>query len=237
MNTPDSWLHSSIHKPHKGSPKILCIHGFIGSPFDFKPLVDKIEDHFDIFIPKLDVPIESGENTYLQAMEHFMQYKPDIVIGFSMGGAIAMQLPSCIKVIIAPFQGLPYGNKTLSILASSFSFLNPTIPKLQSGRIKSKEGKRKYKPGQWSFSTASFLALQELVSKPRYTKILAPLLWIHSPKDPVACYKKARERWGEDSKHLCIEDAEHVLLYEEQIDVISQEIQLFLFKHVKKSHT
>ena len=169
-------------------------------------------------------------------MEHFERYQPDVVIGFSMGGAIAMQLPSCIKVLIAPFQGLPIGNQFLSTVASSISLLNPTIPKLQSGRIKSKEGRKKYKPGQWYFSTSSFLALQRLVSKPRYTRIADPLLWIHSPNDPVACYLKARHRWGEYSQHVRIENAEHVLLYEDTFDQIHKEISVFL-SQVTESHS
>ena len=235
MSTNEKWIRESIHISKMGKPKILCVHGFIGSPFDFKPLIDLLEDRFDIFIPKLELPRGDGKNTYLQVENHFQKYQPEVVIGFSMGGAITMQLPSCPKVIIAPYQGLPYGNKLLSNIASSLGFLNPKIPKLQSGRIKSKSGRKKYKPGKWSFSTSSFIALQNLVNRSHYTEISHPLLWIHSPKDPVACYKKAQKRWEEKSQHLIVENAEHVLLYEEEIGLISREITRFLIKSIGSS--
>ena len=226
------WIDQSIRLPREGSPKILCLHGFVGSPFDLKPLVDTLTEQYDVFIPKLEIPTGDGENTYAQAKECYKEYAPDAIIGFSMGGAITMQLPSCTKVIIAPYQGLPYGNRLITKAATSLSFLNVTIPKFQSGRIKSQEGKKKYKPGQWSFTTESFLALQRLISKPRYPEIRDSLFWIHSPQDPVACYKKAHTKWSTVAKHLCVDNAEHVLLYEDDAQNIVHEICAYVHGHL-----
>lgn len=227
MYTKTDWIHSTIHLQKANVPKILCLHGFVGSAFDLKPLADSLAEEYDILIPKIPLPIKDGNNTLEAVQNLFYEYQPSIIVGFSMGGALTMLLPSCPKIIIAPYRGLPLCNELATKAASLMSPFILKIPKYQSGRIRSKEGRNRYTPGQWSFPTPSFLALQKLVDLSCTPDDSHPLLWIHSPSDPVASYKKAKKQWGKYAKHLCIEDAEHVLLYEDAYEFIINECQTF----------
>ena len=215
MFAKEDWLRSTISFPCKSVPKILLLHGFVGSPFDLYPLIEKLKSAYDIFAPKLPLPEHNGNNTVQFTKEIFHSYQPDIVVGFSMGGALTMLLPSCPKIIIAPYRGLPSLNQLITNIARILTPIPLNIPKIQSGRIRSKKGRKIYEPGQWKFPATSFLALQELVKQSRTPTSNTPLLWIHSPSDPVACYEKAQKQWGAHAQHLCIKNAEHVLLFEE----------------------
>lgn len=230
----EHWLNHDIRCPKEGAKRILLLHGFVGSPFDLKPLIDILKIDYDITAPLLPIPLDKGKNTLKIARDFWNQTQPDVVIGFSMGGALTMLLPDCPKILLAPYRGLPWFNQTASLFARTMHNILPKIPKLQSGRIRYPQGRKIYKPRQMFIPTESFLALQHLAETSYTPSKNQPLLWIHSPADPVACYSKAKAQWGIHSEHMCVENAEHVLLYEQEAPEIIRTISRFIIESINK---
>lgn len=231
----EHWLHHDIRFPKERAKRILLLHGFVGSPFDLKPLIDVLQKDYDLTAPLLPTPVQKGENTLKVVREHWIQTQPDAIIGFSMGGALTMLLPDCPKVILAPFRGLPWFNKTASFLADSLGNIISKVPKVQSGRIRYSKGRDTYKPRHMFIPTDGFLGLQNLVEASTKPTPNHPLLWIHSPTDPVACYRKAQKQWGEHAQHMRVENVDHVLLYEQEAPEIINRISDFLMENVNES--
>jgi len=90
---------------------VLCIHGFTGGPFEVQPFADYIKEHTDWIVEVPTLP-GHGEKLNLKKMtaEHWMmeaelamrklKKRVDrvIVVGFSMGGLIAMYLSLRYKI-------------------------------------------------------------------------------------------------------------------------------------------
>ena len=227
----NGWLKEQQILNSEQEETIVMFHGFIGSPFDFKPLVDVLEkQNYRLVLPFLPAPMGNGENTLNAARAVIDRYKPSILIGFSMGGALSILLSDTVSkvILLAPYLGLPTGNQIATKGASLVHKMIPRIPKLSSGRIASKEGRVRYEPRGYSFETHSFIALQKLAGQAQLKVLEVPCLWAHAPKDPVASYKKAQKKLMSHSEHLLLPDAHHVLLYDNGHVELIERIQSFL---------
>ena len=155
----NGWLKEQQILNSEQEETIVMFHGFIGSPFDFKPLVDVLEkQNYRLVLPFLPAPMGNGENTLNAARAVIDRYKPSILIGFSMGGALSILLSDTVSkvILLAPYLGLPTGNQIATKGASLVHKMIPRIPKLSSGRIASKEGRVRYEPRGYSFETHSY---------------------------------------------------------------------------------
>lgn len=106
---------------------VLCIHGFSGGPYEVEPFTDYLKEHTDWLI---EIPTLSGHGEELQMhgytakhwlMDAELAYralakKVDemIVVGFSMGGIIALYLAKRYKV------------KKLVLLSAAAKYVSPT---------------------------------------------------------------------------------------------------------------
>ena len=80
--------------------KIVFLHGLKSSPNSFKRRL--LEEHgYMVYAPAL--PADDWELSVLRAQEIIETVKPDVVIGSSRGGAVAIaSRPSCDLILIAP---------------------------------------------------------------------------------------------------------------------------------------
>jgi len=213
----NEWLkETQILNPDK-EKTLVMLHGFIGSPYDLKPLAEVLKaKDYRIVLPFLPVPKGEGENTLDAAKQVVEEYSPSALVGFSMGGALSILLSKYVSrvVLLAPYLGLPMGDQAATKGAYLLRKVIANIPKFSSGRIACKKGLERYEPRAYSFETASFLALQEIALRARGCSVEVPCLWAHAPKDPVASYKRAEKKLAAHSEHLLLPDAHHVLLYD-----------------------
>ena len=83
MNSPNDWQKKSITCRNKNAKKILLLHGFVGSPFDVKPLGDALKEDYTVHIPLLPMPKNGGENIWKEVLEIWSRFQPDLVPGSS----------------------------------------------------------------------------------------------------------------------------------------------------------
>lgn len=90
---------------------VLLIHGFTGGPFEVQPFADYIEEKTEwiVKIPKLpghgevlDLKNKSAESWMMEAEQALKELKKHVdqvvIVGFSMGGLIAMYLAMRYKI-------------------------------------------------------------------------------------------------------------------------------------------
>ncbi len=86
-------------------PALIFLHGFLGSKEDWDPIIEQLKDRF--FCVALEL---SGHPHLINAVETTLQgmtLNSPTLIGYSMGGRIAMQLPLDLpKVILSSHLGL-----------------------------------------------------------------------------------------------------------------------------------
>jgi carboxylesterase len=130
------WFEGAEHRPFvlngtRGSA--LLIHGFMGTPAEMRPLADELNNAgFTVYVPLLpgfggDIANlgEVGRHDWLKAAgqiweDLYQRGSADILLGFSMGGAVAMHLArdhSPVRLIlIAPLWKLLGGDPKLNAL-------------------------------------------------------------------------------------------------------------------------
>lgn len=123
------WYRESIHQPFSligdepAETGALLIHGFTGSPADMRPLGELVRAHgwdaHAMTLPGMASDIEHlNEMTaeiWLNAVsrrwaEHRSQYKKTMLVGYSLGGALALlaavEHPPDVLMLIAPLTRL-----------------------------------------------------------------------------------------------------------------------------------
>ena len=229
------WLHKSIIVNPKGTKTFLGIHGFGGSPFDYKPLSDILIKHnFRVVLPKIDDALLAKVASNEISLQRFLQPYEQIILqelrrdpklclaGFSMGGAIssvfATKYPISKLLLLAPYYGLTHFNNLATPLGNSIAPLLSHIPKFQSGRIQSRKGRREYKCPTYLVNVQAFVGLQTLAqhAQKAIQKVPSsmPILWCHGKSDPVASYNTAKQYVPKHSKHLSLPRTDHIVLYD-----------------------
>jgi 2-succinyl-6-hydroxy-2,4-cyclohexadiene-1-carboxylate synthase len=86
----------SFGNPQK--PLVLLLHGFLGCGDDFLPLIEHLPEDFFYFIPDLPAHGNSPYTPHLlpQLLSSLPQ-KPLFLIGYSLGGRLAMQMSSSFE--------------------------------------------------------------------------------------------------------------------------------------------
>lgn len=231
---------------------IIFVHGFAGSPYDFKPLVDRLRPTGARLL--LPLTPDQKKGTFFGKGEHTPESLIEwlaglidaeraagaehvVLIGFSMGGLLAalVSLRGSIDqlVLLAPYFGLPTQNEFLTRYINVLAPVVPAVPKFHSGRIRDPKGRKRYQPKhQWIY-TAALADLQELVvlGREEVRGLELPTLWLHAPEDPVACFRRAGEALPQ-LEVIELPQSDHVVLYDYDAERAIEAILAFLGPHL-----
>ena len=255
--TKEMWIASSQELDPVGPAverSIIFVHGFAGSPFDFKPVGEKLSKRgFRVVIPVVPGQTEAtlayrrGDYTpefYIDWLAKIVEQetkrfdKKPYLVGFSMGGALSTVVASMGTVdrlvLLAPFYSLPYANDLLWTLSRGLMWVMPIVPKLAKGRINDPEGYERYTPGSMIISLRAFDHLEELAVLARHSgpNITIPTLMLFSPNDQVGCFVHAKEVFTSQSNVKVLEypRSNHVLLYDYDCEAVIEAMIRFLTK-------
>ncbi|WKA51554.1 alpha/beta fold hydrolase [Planococcus liqunii] len=213
---------------------VLCIHGYTGGPYEVEPFAEFIEKHTDWVV---EVPTLPGHGRQLNLRgtkaEHWMmateialrklKRETDrvIIVGFSMGGLIAMYL--ALRYKVERLVLLSAAAKYISA-AQLLAEMRETMADAVKGNLKDNEFFQQYKyklthtpPG----STAEFLKVVKMV-EPHYQQIKAPVIIVQGRKDgivPVSAAEHIYDNIGSQEKHIIHSDSgKHLICYSEDCD-------------------
>ncbi|WP_372367399.1 alpha/beta hydrolase [Candidatus Uabimicrobium sp. HlEnr_7] len=233
---------------------IIMIHGFGGSPFDFKPLALRLqEEGFTIRIP-----IMAGQNKNYFAYnrgqfssEFFIAWLHDIIdeenerfdnkpylVGFSMGGTVSTvvaQEENVEKLILlAPYYSLPIQNNTIVTINKVLGLIMPIVPKRASGQVNSDEGRNRYIPGTFIVSSLAFLQLNDLAIEARKIapQLALPIFIAASKNDGVASFEKINDLFSKNTFTKIKEypKSNHIMLYDYDFEEIIKDVVSFCVK-------
>lgn len=249
-----TWNYKSkilLPDPFTTSRSVILIHGFIGSPFDLKPVAcHLVERGFKVVIPALAGQTfrtnpfhrkKYSKTYYIDWLRRIIDKeaaatgRKPFLLGFSMGGSlatIAAAEGSVDKlVLIAPFYKLANISDRIWQVSRTIAPIIPFVPKISKGRINSKKGYQKYLPGSWLVSTGAFNILGDLAMEARMAagKINVFCKVFLSDNDKVADSEMTKQLFA-DRKNvdLIFENrANHILTYDYGADNIIEEIGLF----------
>lgn len=230
---------------------VILVHGFGGSPFDFKPLALRLKKS-GFFVR---IPIMPGQTKDYFAYSRgqysstfFTKWLREIIkeeqkrfdtkpylVGFSMGGTLSTILAAQEEVeklvLIAPFYSLPQHHDAVVGINKLFGFILPVVPKLASGQLYSKQGRNSYIPGTYlvsalGFRQLHFLTLDAIDVAPQLS---CPTFIAASRNDKVISFAKIEELF---SKHNNVTVKEyprsnHIMLYDYDCDEIIADIVSF----------
>lgn len=210
---------------------VLFIHGFTGGTFEVRPFVNYVRSKTDwlISVPTLPghgVKLELGKasaSTWLMEAELAIrklaqQVDRVIVVGFSMGGLIAMYL------------ALRYKIDKLVLLSAAAKYISPRILLADIGIMLAESIRKKYPPNTFYHlydyklthtpfrATLEFLRIVKTV-KPYYERIQTPVCIVQGMKDGIVPFSSAvhlYEKLGSEKKvfiksafgkhHICYSD-------------------------------
>jgi carboxylesterase len=216
----------------------LCIHGFTGSPEEVAPLAEYLRKRTDWIVKTPTLPGHGEElqlrgityDQWFQAAEQELQALMDecetvYVIGFSMGGVIAVYLAEKYRI------------DKLVLLSAAFYYVNP-LQLWKDIRDMLRNGWRRigehplfirYKNKMRSTPLTAVLEFRKLVNevRPRLPYVHVPVLIVQGEKDGIVPLKSAYylyQRIGSPKKkllflpesyhHVCHSTDRHVLFAE-----------------------
>lgn len=255
-NEKADWvLSAQVHEPKAGPATrgtAILLHGFVGSPYDFFPLVGPLtEIGYRVIVPI--VPEQNrkhpawrrGEMTP-DAMVQWVQDlveeetlstgRPPTLVGFSMGASLALLAAHSggvnRLVLLAPYFGMPVADKALTWAARVARWVVPIIPKSSRGQIRDPEGYSRYEPGSFLISLPAFLHLQRLAEKARSAApyIRVPTITIHAPKDSVASFYAMERLLGQlaNVEIVTVNSSNHILLFDFDAPEVIRNVVAFL---------
>ena len=223
---------------------VLMIHGFTGGPFEVAPFRQYLRSHtnWKIVVPvlaghELDPEIkEASAESWIMSAEIELQKllkKVDevIIVGFSMGGLIAMYL------------SLRYPIKKLVLLSAAAKYISPRIL-VEDARIMMKFSRRRnypadsfyhlynYKLTHTPISAAlEFLRVVRLV-RPYHSNVKTPVCIVQGKQDgivPAMTAELLYEQLGSKEKHLVYsEHGKHHICYSDDRDIWFAKVLKFL---------
>ncbi len=235
------------------SPAILLLHGFGGSPIDMKPLADELIKRGIAF----NAIILPGHGTKYEDLEHATmkewlnasfsaydemkeQYGEVNVVGFSLGGALALCLAEQKEVpktvLLSPYFEVKeewYYFGEPEEWAMRLSEIKPFIKKLKIGQINDPEGLKRYDAYEYlPMRTIGELPIMGDFAKKKAKKVTSEILWIHSTSDIVADYEESKIVFdsvpSKKKRFVSYERSNHIILYDYDSDDAIQKIMNFL---------
>ncbi|WP_153732275.1 alpha/beta hydrolase [Sporosarcina obsidiansis] len=225
---------------------VLFIHGFTGGPFEIAPLKQFLKSHTDwkVVSPvlpghEMDCGLQKGSAaSWVMAAELELQgllkeVDRVFVIGFSMGGLIAMYL------------ALRYPITKIVLLSAAAKYISPKIL-VEDARIMMKSSMRhRYPPDSFYHlynyklthtpirAALEFLRVVRLV-KPYHQDVKTPVCIVQGEKDgivPVSTASLLFEQLGSEHKKLIYsERGKHHICYSDDRDVWFEKVLSFLIE-------
>jgi len=235
-----------------GKRSVILVHGFVGSPFDYKPLAEELrKEGFRVIAPvspcqnRTIMAYNRGAYTsemYIDWLSNIVEQEKELfgkkpyLVGFSMGGALSTIIASrgIVEklVLIAPFYSLPIANDGIAQAAGLLKYFIPIIPKISKGKINDPSGYDRYMPGSNIISLHAFQKLGELAKSAHncVEKIDVPVLVVGSPNDRVASFEHTLKlfRSHPNSKIIDFPASDHIILYDYDHNQAVREITGFL---------
>lgn len=237
---------------------LLMVHGFAGCPNNFENLPQKLAE-LDIFVRAIllpghgtspldfekvsvDILLESVVDNIIDLKKY---YKNVIVLGHSMGGALATL--SYVKtnfeglILASPYYGITFNPKLILPPEKWIRYLSPLVrwvyapPEQQP--ILRKEVATQILSYHWIPSKAGLVAM-EIAERAKRDAILAqitcPTLVIHSKKDSVASpdavaqvFKKIK---SQQKEMVWLENSDHVIFWDNDREFVATKISEFINK-------
>ena len=222
---------------------VLFIHGFTGGTYEVRPFVDFLKQHTDwvISVPTLpghgmrsDLRTVTAESWMMEAELAMRKLQKEvdrvIVVGFSMGGLIAMYL------------SLRYSIDKLVLLSAAAKYISPWILLKDFGILIS-EPVKKYPPNTFyhhynyklrhtpMHATREFLRIVKIV-EPYYKNIQAPVCFVQGMNDGIVPFATAEYLYtniGSKNKKLILSPlGKHHICYSEDCDEWFEEVWTFM---------
>ncbi|TQR06806.1 alpha/beta hydrolase [Psychrobacillus soli] len=208
---------------------VLCIHGFTGGPYEVQPFVEFLQERTDwtIIVPTLpghgetlELKKITAENWLMAAELALRKLQKEVdqvyVVGFSMGGIIAMYLAT------------RYPISKLVLLSAAAKYIYPAqlLQDIKEMAKEAVEGKLEdnilYKrySSKWRETpiraTFEFIRLVRIV-EPYYSQIKIPVCLVQGKKDGIVPYTTAEflfDQIGSEEKELIFsETGKHHICY------------------------
>jgi carboxylesterase len=236
----------------KNSKAVLLLHGYIGSPTDFGFLPGKLhEKGYTVSIPLLPGhgrDPRTFSKTTAEEMLNFTKaeyeklkqtHEEVIVIGFSMGGALATLLTKQYSIgkliLLAPYYEIAhqwYYIFPTEVYSRAFT---PYIPYLYRPRSFKQINDRTFLHKIIDYDFISTRGSEAAIELSRQAKAAAPeikskTLVIHSKKDKATSYQAAKQLSEKmmNAKFISLQKSNHMLLWDYEREVVEKEIFEFL---------
>jgi carboxylesterase len=250
----------SLAGDHRGA---LCLHGFTGTPFEVRPLAEALARGGYC----VEAPMLAGHGAGLRelaqtrwpdwlrsaerAMERLLPQtgeRPIALVGFSMGGLLALRLArlyperiAALVVIAAPLRLRPMhvrGIRAICRLPIDFQSVPlACIPKLNGSDVSDLEV-RAANPGLRAFPLSSVESLFDLMDSVRgdLPSIRQPTLVIHGRQDHTVPMEDSLELTGslgsEVIERLWLDRSFHIVTLDVERAIVTEAVTSFLATHM-----
>ncbi|KQL34948.1 MULTISPECIES: alpha/beta fold hydrolase [Bacillaceae] len=229
---------------------VLCIHGFTGGPYEVQPFVDYLHANTDwkFVVPTLPghgetLSLEkiSAENWMMEAELALRQLQKEVdrlfIIGFSMGGVIALYLANRYKI------------DKLILLSAAAKYIYPTqllqdireiAKEAMTGKLEDNSLYKLYRAKLKAtpiHATIEFMRLVRMV-EPYYGQIKIPICLVQGKKDGIVPYTTAQflfDQLGSDKKELIYSEVgkHHICYSDDSVGWYNKALQFLMEEEVE----
>ncbi|AGH80142.1 phospholipid/glycerol acyltransferase [Psychromonas sp. CNPT3] len=244
-----------LFKGNKGKIGIVLAHGFLASPGEVSMLAQALNKlGYGVYCVRLvghgthpkalqDISLSDWELSYQRAYSILSQYHDQVLLaGFSAGALLALQKAAqgntniLATVLINPAFKLHQKSASLSPFIEHWDQAMQYLS-LPAGKFNYIENKTQYKDTNYTkmyISGVRCLTQLQEQSAQALDKIKTPLLIIQSDNDPIVDIQGAQQIIQKvaslDKQLLCVESADHHLIYRDEGKFIGQLIHQFIEK-------
>jgi carboxylesterase len=233
---------------------VILLHGFGGTPSDLRVLAERLADHgFRAIVPA--IPDQTSTTfAYGRGRVSAADYadwlrdlirketaacgQPPILVGFSMGGALATLVAAdqaeavAGLVLISPYFDLPEHIQWVAGVTHWLRWILPVVPKAAKGQILDPDGYRAYATGSYFVSLRAALRLAELTSiaRAKAGQIAQPTLVLAAEKDTVASFAVTADLFCRlDNVQLIVcNQSNHIVTYDFDRELVARQVMAFL---------
>jgi carboxylesterase len=245
---------------------VLCLHGMTGTPFEIRSVGEALAGSgYSVEVPMLaghggtlrDLAVTQWPDWLAsaeRAMDQLRQNvggRPIAIVGFSMGGLLALRLAAryperiaALVIMAAPLRMRPFqtrGVRALCRLPLDFrSYPLACIPKLKGSDVSDPE-MRDANPSLRAFPISAVTSLFQLMDTVRadLPNVRAPTLVIHGRQDHTVPMEDSLELTGslgsEVIERLWLERSFHIVTLDVERSTVSSAITAFLARHLAAS--
>lgn len=242
-----------VYLKGSNSKAVLMIHGYIGSPTDYGRLPELVNRlGYTVSVPLLpghgrdprefskisaQELIDYVDAEYLKLVK---THDEVIVIGFSMGGALATLLENKYQfkqlVLLAPYYEIAHQWYYLLPAETYADFFTPHVPYLYRPKSFKQVNDRRFLDKIIAYDYISTKGSQAAIelgrrAHPFAKNIKARTLIIHSKKDKATSYRAAKEMadcLNSLDKFVSLEKSNHMILWDYESKLVEKEILKFL---------